>query len=213
MRRASLLALIGLFALIVPAHAAGTPYPTVHYGDNDKAAGDAAIGPLPAPSLDITGVTYGFDGHNLRMTAKLTAASKSAPLPFLEEDFTWQFKLDKAGKVIAYVNYSRWTITELNINFSPYSVGAVVGGAQTPSSATCPTCVGTINLSKGEAEFSIGLDDLNAMVTSVVATAPQVAKGSTIYPTEADTLVGFPPLGSVLSADVALAPPKFRFTL
>ncbi|GAC1586993.1 MAG: hypothetical protein NVS3B21_01540 [Acidimicrobiales bacterium] len=197
-------------AVIRPA-SAHTDYHTASYS---SPKGNAHPTPgTTTPSLDIIGVTFGYNGSYLRFESRLAAASKDPPQGFQQQDFFWRFKVDKQ---YVYAEYSR--------SLNPYIDSSTVIGTSTRNSdgtfsdaagQICRLCYSHINPKKGFVEFFVGLEPLNtALSKTAKGKNISVSEGTKLTGLEADSQADGDQNGtSSFPADAAPAPKGLSFTI
>ncbi|GAC1528593.1 MAG: hypothetical protein NVS3B12_00790 [Acidimicrobiales bacterium] len=197
-------------AIIRPA-SAHTDYHTASYS---SPKGNAHPTPgTTTPSLDIVGVTFGYNGSYLRFESRLAAASKSPPQGFQEQDFYWRFQVDKQ---YVYAEYTR--------SLNPYLNSSTLIGTSTRNpdgtfsdgaGQPCPLCYAHINPKKGFVEFFVGLDPLDLALSKTSAGKnTSVSEGTKLTGLEADSQADGDQTGaSSFPADAAPAPKGLTFTI
>ena len=197
-------------AIIRPA-SAHTDYHTASYS---SPKGNAHPTPgTTTPSLDIVGVTFGYNGSYLRFESRLTAASKDPPQGFQEQDFFWRFRVDKQ---YIYAEYTR--------SLNPYLNSQTLIGTSTLNSdgtfsdaagQLCPLCYAHINPKKGFVEFFVGLEPLNTALSKTTAGKnTSVSEGTKLTGLDASSQADGDQQGtSNFPADAAPAPKGLTLTI
>jgi hypothetical protein len=199
---------LAMMVPIAPAHADYAPYHTVSYS---APKGDANVEGLVAePSLDVTGVSIGYNNKYLRFTMDLVDPSPNPPTGFQQQDFIWRFSYG-SPKVQVLVELSQFALFG---QFDPDYIGYTDRGADTVG--VCKKCYATVNMAKHRVEFYTSLDDFNSALSSAFTsgkTPPTLRPKAVLTVLEADTQVDVGPGLQAFPVDTAVAPSHLTFTV
>ena len=172
----------------------------------------ANVAELPlgaAPSLDITKVSYGYDGQYLRFTMTLQDPSNTAPAPFQEQDFAWRFTVDGTQVVVELLDF--YLLGFQNQVDDPDNIGITADDADTLE--PCLTCYARLDPTTDEIQFFVDLTDFNTALDVAAPSLAEVGPGSVFHLIEADTYADIGPDLEQFPADTAAAPKKDTFKI